>query len=162
MRRGLRLRAAMLLLGAVLLPATASTADRRSEGVVAAEAVVVGDGIPAPLTTATASPERGREVVRDRERGNCEICHALPEAGAARFQGDVGPPLAGVGRRLSVAQLRLRLVDGARINPQTIMPSYHRVTGLARVAAAYRGRPVLTAQEIEDAVAYLATLRDEK
>ena len=75
------------------------------------------------------------------------------------FAGDLGPPLSGVGKRLDTAQLRLRVADNQRVNAATIMPSYYRVEGLQRVAPAYRGKPILTAQEIEDIVAYLATLQ---
>jgi sulfur-oxidizing protein SoxX len=73
--------------------------------------------------------------------------------------GNVGPPLAGVGARLDAAALRTRIEDSTRLNPDTIMPSYHRVEGLERVAAEYRGKPVLTAQQVEDVVAYLGTLK---
>ena len=76
-----------------------------------------------------------------------------------RFAGNVGPPLAGVGARLDAAQLRLRITDNLRVNPQTIMPSYYKAEGLDRVASAYRGKPILTAQQVEDVVAYLGTLR---
>ena len=76
-----------------------------------------------------------------------------------RVMGDLGPPLSGVGARLSAGQLRLRIVDTQRLNPQTIMPSYYRIDGLNQVGAAWRGKPVLTAQEVEDTVAYLLTLR---
>ena len=102
-------------------------------------------------------PARGRRIVLDRETGNCLICHKVPEP-AEPFQGDLGPDLSGVGTRLTAGQIRLRLVDESRLNPQTLMPPYYRVEGLSRVSARYRGKPVLTAQEIEDVVAYLGTL----
>jgi sulfur-oxidizing protein SoxX len=87
------------------------------------------------------------------------LCHAIPDA-AVRFAGDVGPSLAGVGARLTIPQLRLRVADNLRVHPATIMPSYYRNDGLlARVASAYRGKPILSATEIEDVVTYLATLR---
>ena len=92
------------------------------------------------------------------DSANCALCHAIPDA-AVRFAGDVGPSLAGVGARFTIPQLRLRVADNLRVQPKTIMPSYYRVDGLVRVASAYRGKPILTANEIEDVVAYLATLR---
>jgi sulfur-oxidizing protein SoxX len=73
--------------------------------------------------------------------------------------GTLAPDLAGAGARWSTAQLRLRIVDAARLNPDTIMPAYHRTDGLARVAPAWRDRPILDAAGIEDVVAYLETLR---
>jgi sulfur-oxidizing protein SoxX len=121
--------------------------------------IVVGDAIPEPLSGQPGDPARGRQIVFDRELGNCLICHQVPEAGEP-FQGDLGPNLAGVGRRLSRGQIRLRLVDQSRLNPATVMPPYHRIDGLNRVAAKYQGRPVLSAEEIEDVVAYLATLNE--
>jgi sulfur-oxidizing protein SoxX len=120
---------------------------------------VVGDAIPEPLSGVPGDPARGRQIVLDRELGNCLICHQVPEAGEP-FQGDLGPNLAGVGRRLNRGQIRLRLVDQSRLNPATVMPPYHRIDGLNRVAAPYRGRPVLSAEQIEDVVAYLATLKE--
>jgi sulfur-oxidizing protein SoxX len=73
----------------------------------------------------------------------------------------VGPRLAGVGARLSAGQIRLRLADGGRrANPDTLMPAYLRTEGLTRVAPAWRGRPVLTPEELEDVVAFLTTLRE--
>jgi sulfur-oxidizing protein SoxX len=118
---------------------------------------VEGDAIPVPLTSAAGDPARGRTVVTGRD-ANCLLCHAVPETGA-RFMGNIGPPLSGAGARLSAGQLRLRVVDSSRLNHDTVMPSYYRVAGLVRVAPAYQGKPVLTAEQIEDVVAFLQTLR---
>ena len=120
---------------------------------------VVGDAIPAPLTGAPGDPARGRVIVTSRQRGLCLLCHSGPFP-EERFQGDLAPSLAGVGSRLSEGQLRLRLVDSRKLDPDSIMPSYYRTDGLNRVGAAWRDKPVLTAEEIEDVVAYLKTLRD--
>ena len=120
---------------------------------------VSGDAVPAALGGLDGDADRGRAVVLDRRRGNCLICHAFPVEGE-RFQGEIGPPMAGVGTRLDRGQIRLRLIDQSRLNPQTIMPPYYRVDGLRDVAPEYRGRPALTAQEIEDVVAYLTTLTE--
>lgn len=118
---------------------------------------VVDYGIPAPLTGEPGDPERGLAVMADRELGNCFGCHVVPVD--AEFFGTTGPTLEGVGDRLSPAQLRLRLVDSKQINPMSMMPSYYRVEGLHRVLEKFQGKPVLTAQQIEDVVAYLATLK---
>jgi sulfur-oxidizing protein SoxX len=114
------------------------------------------EGIDKPLSPA-GDPARGREIVLARE-SNCVLCHSIPglERGAA---GDIGPSLAGVGAKLKPAQLRLRIVDSSRLNPATIMPPYHRLEGLTGVAREFRGRPILTAQQVEDVVAYLGTLK---
>ena len=118
---------------------------------------VEGDAIRGPLAAVPGDAARGREVVLSRD-SNCLLCHAVPDAGA-RAMGNLAPPLGGVGARLGEGQLRLRIVDSMRLNPQTIMPSYYRVDGLNRVAAPWRDKPVLTAQQVEDTVAYLLTLR---
>jgi len=117
---------------------------------------VSGDSIVEPLTARPGDPRRGREVVIGREAGNCTLCHALP---GARDSGTIGPPLAGVGARLTAGQLRLRLTDATRINPSTAMPAYYRLDVPPDVAPAYRGRTVLDAQQIEDAIAYLKSLK---
>lgn len=95
----------------------------------------------------------------DRRTGNCLICHEAPGVDEP-FQGEIGPPLAGVGARLTPGQIRLRLIDQSRINPETIMPPYYRTDGLANVDPAYAGRPALDAQQIEDVVAWLAGLTE--
>lgn len=120
---------------------------------------VIGDAIPASLTGTPGDPTRGRAIVLDRRLGACLLCHTgpLPEE---RFQGTLAPDLSGVGSRWAEGQLRLRLVDATRINPNTIMPAYYRVDGLTRVGQAWRNKPILTAQQIEDVVAFLLTLRD--
>lgn len=119
---------------------------------------IVGDAIPNSLTGAPGDPARGRAIVIKRE-STCLLCHSGPFP-EERFQGDLSPDLKGTGSRWSEGELRLRLVDATRLNPATIMPSYYRVDGLVRVAPNYRGKPILTAEQIEDVVAYLNTLKD--
>ena len=120
---------------------------------------VVGDAIPAPLAGAAGDPERGRASVVDRRVGFCLLCHSGPFP-EERLQGSLAPDLGGVGARLSPGQLRLRVVDASRVNPNTIMPPYYRIEGLDRVARAFAGKPILTAEQIEDIVAFLATLKE--
>lgn len=120
---------------------------------------VVGDALPRPLSAAPGDPGRGRAIVANRSVGLCLLCHSGPIA-EERFQGDLAPSLAGAGARWSVGQLRLRIVDGARLNPDTIMPPYYRTSGLQRVAKPFEGKTILTAEQIEDVVAYLATLKE--
>jgi sulfur-oxidizing protein SoxX len=116
------------------------------------------DSLPSPLNGATGDAASGRKIVLDRHVGLCLLCHSGPFP-EERFQGDLGPNLAGVGSRLSAGQIRLRIVDASRANPQTIMPAYFRTEGLIRVTPSQRGKTVLTAQQIEDVVAFLATLK---
>ena len=118
---------------------------------------IVDGAIPVPLTNQPGDPERGRRVVLDRDRGDCTICHAMPLP-QREFHGTLGPPLDGVARRTTSGVLRLRLVDPKALNPSTIMPAYYKVEGLHRVLDRYSGKPILTAPQIEDVVAYLLTL----
>lgn len=122
--------------------------------------VISGDGVAQPLA-AKGDAGRGRAVAFDRESA-CTLCHQLPSGQAAAplaSGGDLGPPLIGVGARWSAAQLRLRMIDSSRINPDTIMPGYFRLEGLRGVASGYTGRTILQAQQIEDLVAWLETLK---
>ena len=116
------------------------------------------DAIERPLTDQPGDAVRGRAIVANRQVGLCLLCHTGPIA-EERFQGNLAPDLAGAGSRWSEGQLRLRLVDSRRINPQSLMPAYFRSEGFTRVGAPWRGRTVLAAQQIEDVVAYLRTLR---
>ena len=136
----------------------------RTAAAVAAVACAVGaaganDGIPESLTGARGDPARGRAIVASRQVGLCLLCHSGPFP-EERFQGNLAPDLRGAGKRWTEAELRLRIVDSGRINPATIMPAYHRTEGLVRVAPAWRGKPVLSAEQIEDVVAFLMTLKD--
>jgi sulfur-oxidizing protein SoxX len=116
------------------------------------------DSIPASLTGAKGDPARGRAIVTNRQAGLCLLCHSGPFP-EERFQGNLAPDLTAVGARFSEGQIRLRIVDPAKVNPQSIMPAYYKSDGLTRVAPAYRGKTVLTAEQIEDIVAYLLTLK---
>lgn len=135
-----------LLLAALAAPARADLAA----------AQIQGDGVPQALTSTPGEATRGRALLVARENANCILCHGIPEV---RFSGNLAPPLDGVGARLSAAQLRLRVADNAKVNPRTIMPSYYRSEGFTGVAAQYRGKTVLSAQEVEDVIAYLQTLK---
>jgi sulfur-oxidizing protein SoxX len=119
--------------------------------------VISGDAIAASLSGAPGDAARGRALVLNRT-STCILCHSGPFP-EEKFQGDLAPDLAGSGGRWSAGQLRLRIVDASRLNPATIMPSYYRIDGLQRVGPAWRGKPILSAEQIEDIVAYLATLR---
>lgn len=143
-------RCLILLLALAATPASATTV---------VPFTVSGDAIAAPLAGLSGDARRGEAVVRNRETGNCLICHAIPHPGE-RFQGEIGPPLAGVGARLTAGQIRLRLVDPTLVNPRAVMPAYHRAHGFVNVEARFAGQPMLSAQDIEDIVTYLAGLKE--
>ena len=135
----------------LLLPCAAGAQELRPY-------TIIGDSIAESLTGARGDAKRGRALVLERT-STCILCHSGPFP-EEKFQGDLAPNLAGTGSRWSEGQIRLRIVSPSRLNPVTIMPSYYRVDGLARVAPAWRGKPILSAEQIEDIVAYLATLRE--
>ena len=119
-----------------------------------------GDAIVRPLAAGVANPAEGRRLFADRDGGHCVLCHRV-DGLEAPFQGDLGPALDDVGARLGEGQIRLRIVDASTLNPATVMPPYYRVTGLEQVAEEHRGQTVLSAEEIEHLVAWLATLTGE-
>jgi sulfur-oxidizing protein SoxX len=119
---------------------------------------VSGDAIVRPLTGTPGDPARGQRIVGNRALGLCLLCHRGPFPDEA--QGTLAPDLAGAGARWSEGQLRLRIVDARRLNPASIMPSYYSTDALERVGSSWRGQPVLDAQQVEDVVAFLRTLRD--
>ena len=139
------------LLLAMAVPATA----------LAQAGVVTGDAVSQSLTGSAGDAARGRAIIIDRQKGFCLLCHSGPFS-EEPLQGNLAPSLAGAGSRWNEGQLRLRLMDNKRVNPDSIMPAYHRIEGLQRVGAAWRDRPILNAQEIEDVVAFLIGLNQEK
>jgi sulfur-oxidizing protein SoxX len=112
----------------------------------------------ATAALAQGDAARGEAIAHNRSLGLCVLCHALPGQNPA-LQGNIGPPLAGVGSRLDADTLRLRLVAPERFNPDTVMPSYGRSAGLQQVAAGQRGKPLLTDAQIDDVVAWLGRLQ---
>jgi L-cysteine S-thiosulfotransferase len=142
-------------LAALLLPA----GGHAGENAALVPYEVIGDAVPTSLTGRPGDPERGRAIVLSRQTGLCLLCHSGPFP-EDRTQGNLAPDLAGVASRLSVGQLRLRVIDAGRVNPATIMPPFYRTEGLAQVAQAYVGKPILSAAQIEDVVAFLATLKN--
>jgi L-cysteine S-thiosulfotransferase len=146
------------------MPGSRRSPPRRSADALAAAlllclvAAADGTAVEASLTGQPGDPARGRQIVENRALSACLLCHSGPFP-EPHLQGNVGPPLDGVGSRLTPGEIRLRLVDPAKLNPETVMPSYSAVGGLTRVGRPWQGKPVLTGQQIEDVVAFLATLR---
>lgn len=119
---------------------------------------ITADRIDLPLAGLAGNPQRGRVIVASRQTGLCLLCHSAPIA-EEPFQGDLAPNLARVGARYDEAQLRLRVVDPRKVNPSSFMPAFHAATTGSRVGAAWTGKTILTAQQVEDVVAWLASLR---
>jgi len=148
------LRALLLSLCGLL----ALTATGNAQGAVK-PFTVVGDAIPASLTGKPGDPARGRAIVANRQVGLCMLCHSASVIPEEKFQGNLAPDLAGAGSRWKIGELRLRIVDAGRFNADTIMPAYYKTDGLTRVASNFAGKTILSAEQIEDVVAYLATLK---
>ena len=148
------MRVARFLAG--LLLAMAIPAMARAQAVV-----VTNDAVAQSLTGSAGDAARGRAIIIDRQKGFCLLCHSGP-FNEEPLQGNLAPSLEGTGSRWNEGQLRLRLMDNKRVNPESIMPAYHRIEGLNRVAPAWRDRPILSASEIEDVLAFLLGLTAEK
>jgi len=116
-------------------------------------------GLETPLTTALGDSVRGVQIAAAADKGNCLACHKIPQLGKEPDHGNLGPSLDGAALRYNEAQLRQMIVDPSAFFPGSIMPRYHKATGLSRVAAQFESKTVLTAQEVEDVVAFLKTLR---
>ena len=120
---------------------------------------IVGNTIPQPLTKQPGDPARGRRVIADASNSTCLICHEVPALAELPDQGKIAPPLEGLGSRYTAAELRLRLVNAKLITPDTMMPAYYRTEGLTRVQPQFAGRTIYSAQDIEDAIAFLLTIK---
>jgi sulfur-oxidizing protein SoxX len=141
-------------LAAALVPATARAGDTDPS-----YAVVDGYTIPEPLTETPGDPVMGRKWVINRKLGNCLSCHQMPIP-EEQFHGETGPALYGVGDLYDAGELRLRIVDPKVLNPYSMMPAFYKTEGLNRVMKGFEGKTILTAQQVEDIIAYLMTLKD--
>ena len=119
---------------------------------------IVDETIPQSLTGKAGDPVKGRKTTINRKKGNCLGCHVMPIPEQADH-GEVGPPLNGVGSRLSAAEMRLRIVNSKMINPDTIMPAFYHIDGFHRVQEKWKGKTIISAQDVEDIIAYLVTLK---
>jgi sulfur-oxidizing protein SoxX len=123
---------------------------------------LVNDGILAPLTAEPGNADRGRAIVASRQTGLCLLCHSGPFP-EERAQGNLSTGQVGAGSRWTEAQLRLRVADARRLNPGSLMPSFHPAQlpddTTAHVGRNWRSQPVLNAQQVEDVVAFLKAQR---
>ncbi len=121
--------------------------------------VVGGVSVPKPLTDKPGDPANGRKVVANRKKGNCLACHKIKQMQDFLFHGEIGPELSDIAENMPADEMRLRLTNPKVVNPDTIMPAFYKDKGLFRVKKKFRGKPILTAQEIEDVIAFLRTLK---
>jgi len=120
-----------------------------------------GISIPKSLTGKPGDPKMGRKLTINRKLGNCLACHVMPIP-EQQFHGLVGPDLNGVASRLKEGEVRLRIVNPKAVNPETIMPAFYRNAKLHRVMKKFKGKTMLSAQQVEDIVAYVMTLKEKK
>ena len=120
---------------------------------------IVDDAIPASITGLPGDEDSGALIFAERESGHCVLCHQIEDIDQ-EFQGNLGPDLTYVGERLSPGQIRLRIVDYQRVKPRAVMPSYYRLHDLYDVGPEYVGDTYLSAQQVEDLVAYLAARKE--
>ena len=146
----------VLLMGTTFITGAAVTSTAAEFNIAKAR---VDDGIPKSLTGKPGDPKKGRATAIHRKKGNCLACHAMPVPEQADH-GNIGPDLAGVADRYSQAELRLRLVNAKLINPETLMPSYYKKTGFHRIQKKWKGKTIISAQDVEDILAYLDTLKE--
>lgn len=149
---------ARLLAGVVAAGIGAASAQSPAPAVLANYEIHNG-AIAQPLTGKPGDPKKGREVAAGRTLGNCLACHVVSALANEPFHGNVAPSLDGVAGRLSEGEIRLRLVDPTKVNPDSMMPPFYRIDGLNRVIMRFQGKPILTAEQIEDVIAFLETLK---
>jgi len=153
----------MLMAAGIALAATTLQADEIAPTDVVADEY--GD-VAMSLTGVPGDPERGIEVMTNRGLGNCIACHQVTDLDEYPFHGEVGPSLDGTGERWSEASLRGIVVNAKAVFPESVMPSFYQTEGFLRLGDGYTGRgsdqasPLLTAQQVEDVVAYLTTLTE--
>jgi L-cysteine S-thiosulfotransferase len=151
------------LAGTAAMLLSACCVARAGEDLLRGHDIVVAGGVatlPAPLTAKPGDAPEGMKAVTGRRLGNCLSCHAISALKAEEFHGDIGPPLDGVAGRWDAATLRMIVVNAKMVfGPETVMPAFYRIDGLNRVRPEFAGKPILTAQQVEDVVAFLATLK---
>ncbi len=152
-------RLRIVFLAALAVAASMAQASAQAPAPLVDYAIKDG-AVAASLTGKAGDAAKGRAVVVGRTLGNCIACHAVTKLQDEPFHGNVGPSLDGIAARLSEGQIRLRLIDATKVNPDTMMPPFYRIDGLNKVMARFQGKPILTAEQIEDTVAYLLTLKD--
>ncbi|MEM7425932.1 MAG: sulfur oxidation c-type cytochrome SoxX [Pseudomonadota bacterium] len=120
------------------------------------------EAIKASLTGKAGDPANGKKVFLNRKKGNCLACHVVSSLKDQPFHGEVGPPLDGTASRWSEGELRLRIVNPKLLNEDTIMPSFYKTDGFHRVLKKFKGKSVISAQEVEDVLAYIMTFKDSE
>ena len=160
-KTGAKIAGALLIVGMAFGAATGvDAAGHKMKSGINPAKMKGGDGLPKSLTGKPGNAKKGEKLAAHRKKGNCLACHALPIKKQAD-PGNIGPDLAGIGSRMSAAEIRLRIVDPKAVNPDTIMPSFYKTVGFHRVQKKWKGKTVIGAQDVEDIIAYLLTLKEK-
>lgn len=156
------MRKFITLSACLLMAATAHAADIQvSEEGLVPYTITDGVAINASLTGVAGDAATGRKLAINRKKGNCLACHAMPIP-EQDYHGETAPSLYGVGKRLSEGELRMQIVNSKVTNENTMMPSFYRTVGYNRPNKKFIGKTILSAQEVEDVVAYLLTLTTDE
>ena len=147
----------VVLASAAALMATMATAD----AVKPMDVAFMDGTVEASLTGQPGDPAAGRKVFANRKQGNCLACHVNADLAEESFHGEVGPPLDGVADRWSEAELRGIVSNAKMVFDGTIMPAFYVDSGYERPLEKFEGKSILTAQQVEDVIAYLMTLKEE-
>jgi len=151
----------MKVLRALTAAATLGIAGAAAAGVVAPGDVAFEDGaVAASLTGKPGDPAKGREWFKGRKAGNCLACHVNKDLSDESFHGEIGPALDGVADRYTEAELRGLVINAKATFEDSIMPSFYRVDHINRPLKKFAGKTILTAEQVEDVVAYLKTLEE--
>lgn len=138
----------------------AGAVSANAEGVAPTKVMFSDGAIAASLTGQAGDPAEGRKVFVNRKLGNCLACHVNVEIPEQPFHGEVGPPLDGVADRWEAAELRGIVSNSKKMFEGSIMPAFYIDAGYERPLEKFEGKSILTAQQVEDVVAYLLTLKE--
>lgn len=139
-----------------------STAYSATAGTAPSDVAFGESGVASPVSDKKGDPAEGRKIFVDRGLGNCLACHVNKDQAKELFHGTVGPPVDGAGSRWDESQLRAIVVNAKRVfGEDTVMPGFYTLEVGSNVAEKFQGKTILSAQQVEDMVAYLATLKDE-
>ena len=147
-------------IAATLTLQIAMTAPALSE-VAPGDVKIVDGKVEQSLTAKSGDPAAGKKWFVGRKLGNCLACHVNKDTSNEQFHGEVGPEMNGVGDRYDAAELRAIIINSKAVfGEQTLMPAFYRTTGFNRVNKKFAGKTILNAQQVEDVVAYLLTLKE--
>jgi len=149
-----------LVLGAAFA-ATLTATSVYADDVKPMDVAFVDGTVEASLTGVAGDPVEGRKVFANRKQGNCLACHVNADLAEESFHGEVGPAMDGVANRWSEAELRAIVANSKMVFEGTIMPAFYVDAGYTRALEKFEGKSILSAQQVEDVIAYLTTLKDE-